>query len=66
MKFKVAVIAILIAILGINSFMAYTVIQEEKMQTNNINALIRVKAEEYATAGKGDLYELLRTYSIVK
>lgn len=66
MKFKAAVIGFLIAILSINAFMAYTLIQEEKKQTNNINALITVKAEEYAAAGRGDLYELLRTYNSKK
>lgn len=34
MKFRLTVIGFLIAILSVNVFMAYTIIQEEKKQTN--------------------------------
>ena len=64
MKFKVAVIAILIAILGINSFMAYTIIQEEKKQTHNLNALINVQIQEYGFSGQKGLHDILKETTI--
>lgn len=60
MKFKATVIGFLIAILSVNIFMAYTVIQEEKKQTDNINALINAKIQEYGQTGQRGLYDLLR------
>ncbi len=46
MKFKVLVAGLLAAILAVNTFMAYTVIQKEKKQTKMIDLLIRTKIEE--------------------